>query len=86
MAETFPAALPCVEAGMQRPGIARHLAAVAAWVAQGEGARARPPASGARARHWGAMRVGRARAADAVAPVLRARAAAARTREPCVHR
>jgi hypothetical protein len=33
----FPAALPWVEAGMMRPGIARHLAAVTSWVMQGEG-------------------------------------------------
>ena len=33
----FPAALPWVEAGMMRPGIARHLAAVTSWVTQGEG-------------------------------------------------
>ena len=34
----FPAALPLVEAGMQRPGIVRHLSAAADWVAQGAGA------------------------------------------------
>ena len=45
----FPAALPFVEAGVQRPGIARHLAAVATWVAASEGSRARLPARGASA-------------------------------------
>ena len=33
----FPGALGWVESAVQRPGITRHLAAVAAWVGQGEG-------------------------------------------------
>ena len=33
----FPASLARVEASMQRPGIANHLAAVASWVSQAEG-------------------------------------------------
>jgi len=34
----LPAALPLVEASMQRPGIAKHLASVADWLEQGQGA------------------------------------------------
>ena len=33
----YPGALGWVESAVQRPGITRHLAAVAAWVGQGEG-------------------------------------------------
>ena len=45
----FPAALPWVEAGMMRPGIARHLAAVTSWVTQGEGIPESPPVRSLRA-------------------------------------